>query len=100
MPYNVIVDHPNIGEEGELYIHGLGTFKNGTTTEVSDQQIDLYRAAHAVVNISNPNAEGRVKHLPALGRHPVDLNIYGVRVEKVEDAPDESEKSTGEEEAK
>jgi hypothetical protein len=93
MPYNVIVDHPNLGEQS-LYIHGLGTFENNSTTEVSDEQIDRFRAAHSVVNLSDPHPEtGLRKHMPAMGRHPVDLDIYGVRVEPVGEEP----KSTGEE---
>jgi len=97
LPYNVIIDHPSIGEGTDLYIHGLGTFKNGTTTEVSDAQIDHYRAAHSVVNVSNPHPEtGRRKHTPALGRSPVDQDIFGVRVEHIDD----EKESTGEEEAK
>ncbi len=89
MPYNVIVDHPSIGEGTDLFIHGLGTFKNGTTTKVSDEQIERFRAAHSVVNISTPNAEGRIKHLPTRGKHPVDLDIFGVRVEPVGDTTGE-----------
>lgn len=83
MPYKVIVDHPSIGDGTELYIHGLGTFKNGTTTEIDDNQVDVYRAAHAVVDILEvPQEDGeplRV-HKPRLGAHPVDQEIFGVRV--------------------
>jgi hypothetical protein len=88
--YKVIVDHPTIGEGQKLYIHGLGEFTNGTETEVSDEQINTYRAAHAVVNLGNPDpGTGRVKHLPALGRHPVDQSIFGVRIEEVSKGDDE-----------
>lgn len=91
MPYRVTIDHPNLGEQ-DLFIHGLGTFANGSTTEVSDEDMDRYRAMHSIVNISSPDRNGNVKHMPALGRHPVDLNIYGVRVERLGD-----DNSTGEE---
>jgi|ERR1700760_4212450 len=99
MPFRVIIDHPDLGDQ-DMYIHGLGTFRNGTTTEVSDEQMMLFRATNATVNVSEPHPKtGMRKHVPALAKHPVDLKIYGVRVEEVKDKSDKSDedKSTGEE---
>jgi len=47
MPYTVKVDHPDAGDQ-DVYIHGLGTFRNGTSTDVDDEQAELYRAHNAV----------------------------------------------------
>jgi hypothetical protein len=90
--YKVIVDHPEAGDTN-LYIHGLGTFHNGTTTEVSLDQVRLFRAAHSVVE-TETDEEGRMTHKPMRGPSPADLAPYGVRFEKI-DA--DSDTSTGEE---
>jgi len=91
MPYRVTVDHPNAGDT-DVYIHGLGTFHNGTTYDVSDEDIERFRIMNSIVNVSNPDKNGNRKHVPALAKHPVDLQIFGVRVERVDD-----DSSTGEE---
>jgi hypothetical protein len=81
--YKVTVDHPNIGET-DLYIHGLGTFRNGTTTEVEDEQVERFRSMNSVVNVSDPHPEtGNRTPIPARGMDPTKLNIFGVKVEKV-----------------
>jgi hypothetical protein len=46
MPYEVKVDIPESGEQ-DVYIHGLGTFANGSTNVVDDEQVARYRAATA-----------------------------------------------------
>jgi hypothetical protein len=85
MPYKVIVDHPELGEQSIL-IHGLGTFANNTTTEVSDEDVDRFRAANAVVNHTQDPETGQLDFKPELGPHPVDLEIHGVKIEKIEEA--------------
>jgi hypothetical protein len=89
--YKVIVDHPNLGEESSLFIHGLGTFKNHTTTEVDLEQVRRFRAAHSVVDLEY-DEEGHATHKPMRGPSPADLDVYGVTFEKIED----TEPSTGE----
>lgn len=98
MPYEVTVDHPSIGEGTDLVIQGLGTFKNGTTTTVSVEQVNRYRSAHSVVDIiDEPQEDGSVNrtHKPRLGPHPAEQEIFGVKIVKV-DKKDES-KDDGEE---
>lgn len=92
MPYKVIIDHPSIGDESSLIIHGLGTFKNHTETEISDADVERFRAMNSTVNVSNPHPEtGHRKHMPVRGRHPVDLEIFGVRFEPVSDTKPEAD---------
>ena len=80
MPVKVTVDHPNIGEGVEIYIHGLGTFKNGTDTIVSDEQIARYQATHSVVDTEVDEETRALIPKPRLGLHPADQEIYGVRI--------------------
>lgn len=83
MPYQLVVDHPSIGEGQSLFIHGLGTFKNNATYEISDEQCQLFQAAHATVDVVQETQEdGTVltRHEPKPGPHPVDVKIYGVRI--------------------
>ena len=80
MPVKVTVDHPNIGEGVEVYIHGLGTFKNGTDTIVSDEQVDRYRGAHSVVDTEVDEDTGNLIPKPRLGPHPADQEIFGVKI--------------------
>lgn len=95
--YKVIVDHPSLGDQ-DLYIHGLGTFHNNTTTEVSLEQVRRFRAAHSIVETERTE-EGLI-HKPMRGPSPSDLNVYGVTFEKVGEKVDpdpDAEDSTGEE---
>lgn len=97
MPYKVIVDHPTLGET-DLFIQGLGTFSNHTETEIPDERIDLYRASHATVD-TKFDKNGNVSNTPKLGPDPVELEFYGVRVEKVSESENEEQPNEGSEEA-
>jgi hypothetical protein len=44
MPYQLKVNFPGTHKGQELTIPGLGTFKNGSSTEVSDEDADSFRA--------------------------------------------------------
>ena len=82
MTYQVIVDHPSAGDS-DVYIHGLGTFHNGTTTDVDDEQIERFRSINSVVNLSDPHpVTGLRVHLPMRAKDPTELNIFGVKVVK------------------
>lgn len=90
--YKVIVDHPELGD-ADLFIHGLGTFHNNTTTEIDLDQVRAFRAAHSTVDVSY-DEEGRATHKPMRGPSPADIEVYGVKFEKIE--PDKDSESTGE----
>jgi|SRR3954468_14206818 hypothetical protein len=44
MSYNVKVDYPTMPKGQEVLINGLGTFQNGATVAVSDEDADSFRA--------------------------------------------------------
>jgi hypothetical protein len=41
----MVVNQPHLGDVGEIYIHGLGNFKNGEY-EISDEDAEHYRRLH------------------------------------------------------
>jgi hypothetical protein len=44
MAYSVKVDYPNMPKGQQVLISGLGTFENGSTAAVSDEDAAAYRA--------------------------------------------------------
>jgi hypothetical protein len=99
MPYKVIVDHPSIGEGVALSIPGLGTFLNGSTNIVSNRAMRQYRTMHGHVE-TEIDKDGNATHTPVMAAHPVELDIFGVRIEKTDESPDEHNQETTGEEAK
>ncbi len=81
MPYKVKVDHPTAGEQ-EIYIHGLGTFMNGTETEVDDEQAERYRAINAVQKQEHTEDGGLITEVE-LAPEIDQLEIPGVTITKV-----------------
>jgi hypothetical protein len=96
LPYTVKVDHPSAGDQ-DVYIHGLGTFHNGTETEVDDDQVMRYRIAtgrqlQGVFNdagdvVAPHDENGRSEVRFELGPEPHELEFYGVTVTKKEEKP-------------
>jgi hypothetical protein len=78
----VKVDNPTAGDQ-DVYIHGLGTFRNGTTTTVDDEQVMRFRIMTATQKMSDFDEEGRFSVEQELGPEPHDLNIYGVTINKL-----------------
>jgi hypothetical protein len=95
MPYKVKVDIPERGEQ-DVYVHGLGTFPNGSENEVDDDQIMRFAAANAVQKTSSFGSNGEFS-IHNSSPDPTRVNIYGVTVTKVEDQSDKDNESTGEE---
>ena len=75
MPYTVKVDSPTAGDQ-DLYIHGLGSFRNGTETEISDEQAIRFRVLNATSNQEH-TPEGGLKVTNTLGPALEDLDIPG-----------------------
>lgn len=46
MPYKLTVNLPSVPEGRDVYIAGLGTFPNGGTYDISDEQDLAYQNAH------------------------------------------------------
>jgi hypothetical protein len=99
MAYKVTIDHPSAGES-DILIQGLGTFPNHSETVVSNFQVRMFQHANSRVD-STTDSDGKVTYEPSIGEHPVDLDIYGVRFEKVDDSqlPQADTESTGAEES-
>jgi hypothetical protein len=72
LPFTLTVDMPNLGDEGTVFIHGLGTFGNGTH-EITDDQEQNFR-------IVNSHDEGGTDSDP-------ESDTFGVYLSKVVEGP-------------
>ena len=81
MPYQITIDHPNLEEGTELTILGLGTFAQGGTYDISDEQAAAFQAAQAT-DVGDFNDEGVYVPNMQLGPALDEANIYGVKVSK------------------
>jgi len=93
MPYEVKVDIPERGEQ-DVFIQGLGTFKNGSTNVVDDDQMARYAAANAYQMQSSfgPNGEFAIHNTT-----PKPKDGYGITFTEITEDSDATE---GEEENK
>lgn len=82
MPIEVTVDHPEAGDQ-DIFINGLGTFRNGQTATVDDDQIMRFRAMNSVQKTTH-NEDGTYTVENELGPEPQDLEIRGVTIKVVE----------------
>jgi len=104
--YILIVDQPNLGDGGEIFIHGLGTFKNGEHP-ITDEQEQRFRVLNAriVVRSDQLSADelagleeeerGRAWSQPVgtvLGPNLQTAveSMYGVTAREVKDTPSTS----------
>jgi hypothetical protein len=46
--YKLTVDQPHLGDEGTVYIHGLGTFQNGKTYSIGDDLAQNFETINVV----------------------------------------------------
>lgn len=76
MAYKVSINQPNLAKGTEVFIDGLGTFKNGYSRVVPDSQVEQFRNAHGRVNDKGVFEQG-----PSLAQ----AGLYGVTVERVSD---------------
>jgi hypothetical protein len=81
LPYIVKVDHPEAGDQ-DVYIHGLGTFHNGTETEVSDEQAEAYRALNATQKQSDFDENGGFSVESVLAAPIDELEMRGITITK------------------
>lgn len=92
MPLKVTVDHPEAGDQ-DIYIHGLGSFRNGTTTEVDDEQVMRFRAITATQEQTH-NEDGSLSVQSVLGPEPHTLEMRGFTFEQVGEDKDDLDTST------
>lgn len=98
MPYKLVVNQLNLGDTGETYIPGLGSFANGEHI-ISDAQEQAYRVHHMVDNGSIDEDKksptfGSYTPKHELGPSLVDRNWHGITVEWVDEAPPQDDKPT------
>ena len=85
MPYQIKINQPNLAEGTELTILGLGTFENGKTYDISDEQVEAFREANQVDAggfDNDPESESFGVYVPNMqpGPHLTDVSIHGVEV--------------------
>jgi hypothetical protein len=81
--YKLTVDMPNLNKGEVVNISGLGDFKNGSTTEVSEEQANQFRAFHQVYD------NEKAAWVP--GPTVLQANINGVKVETLKKTTSDSE---------
>jgi len=85
LPYQMTINQENLAEGADVLIHGLGTFANGGTYDISDEEAEHFREAHAVdaggVD-SDPESENFGVYVPNVQPGPslTEVSIYGVTV--------------------
>jgi hypothetical protein len=63
LSYSIKVDIPEQSDEYEVYIDGIGTLRNHTTTDLNDLQVATYRSYHHFVD-HEYDSEGRITLKP------------------------------------
>jgi hypothetical protein len=86
VPYEVKVDIPERGEQ-DVFIQGLGTFKNGSTNIVDDEQMARYAAANAVQLQSSFGPDGEFKIHNSSSK---PKNGYGITFNEIKEDTDNS----------
>lgn len=82
MPYSLTVDYPNMPKGQELSIVGLGTFKNGSTTTISDEEAQMFRDMQVANNMEDRTLLAAFK----------DSDYVTVEVAKTEKKDDDKKK--------
>jgi hypothetical protein len=82
--YEIAIDLPDLPEGELVQIPGLGTFENGGTYEISEEEAVAYQAYHATVAMETDEEGNTTTELvsgPAL--HEAGETMYGVDVTAV-----------------
>lgn len=104
MAYKITIDKANLGKGAEVFIDGLGTFKNGETAVVSNDQVEHFRNAHGYTDTSGGTPQW--VQGPTLGQAFGEGT--GITVERVSEsqaspedgsAPEQSAKASSKKEA-
>lgn len=88
MTYKLTVDQPHLGDEGTVYIHGLGTFQNGKSYLISDELAQNFEVVNTV-DEGGTNDDGVYVPKMVFGK-PLDVmaeSMYGITVTKNADNP-------------
>jgi hypothetical protein len=79
MTYKLTVDQPHLGDAGTVYIHGLGTFTNGKSYEISDDLEQNFRVVNSVDN--GEPYQAKMEFGKPLSE--VAESMYGITVEEI-----------------
>jgi hypothetical protein len=66
LSYSIKIDYPEQSDAYEVYIDGLGTLKNGTTTDLTDQQLAAFASYGSYVD-HEYDENGRIRLIPTAG---------------------------------
>jgi hypothetical protein len=87
LPYNVKIDLPNAGDQ-DVFIPGLGTFRNGTENEVDDDQALRYRVINAHQESGDPDpVTGAITHETVLAPSIDQIEMVGLTVTRIGGEP-------------
>jgi hypothetical protein len=92
MTYKLTVNQPHLGDEGTVYIHGLGTFQNGKTYSIGDDLAQNFQIVNTIDSGSidgDPESETFGSYIPKTAFGPsLDVaaeTMYGITVVKDSD---------------
>jgi hypothetical protein len=84
VPYKMKVDQPNLAKGEKILIPGLGAFANGETHDITDEQAEGFRRYNMVLkDVLDDNGQRTGRVTEELGLSLTDANIYGVKVEQL-----------------
>ncbi len=83
MPYQLKIEQPNLAEGADVLIHGLGTYANGQTHEVTDEEEENFRIVNSVDTggvDDDPESDTFGAYVPNIQPGPslLEANILGV----------------------
>ncbi len=82
MPFTLTVDLPNLGDQ-TLYIHGLGSFRNGVH-KISDEQAAQFSQINSRSGYGPPDENGNMKivSIPGPSLEDAVASMYRVSIER------------------
>jgi hypothetical protein len=88
VPYTMSINQVNLAEGTDVFIPGLGTFKNGGEYDISDDQAEAFRLMYAVDmggTISDPQHELHGSNVTDLKLGPslTDVFVRGITFTEV-----------------
>jgi hypothetical protein len=102
MDYELSINMPNLAKGAEVQIAGLGTFENGSTYKITDEEHDSFRRYHGSVETAideetNESLGSELVVGPTLIQ--ASDNMYGVSVKKAKPETEAEKKKREEAEA-
>jgi hypothetical protein len=101
MDYELSIDMPNLAKGAEVQIAGLGTFENGSSYKITDEEHDSFRRYHGSIQTVTSEANEILGSELALGPTLIQAseNMYGVSVKQDKPETEAQKKKREEKEA-